>query len=356
MASNLINVNPQMQQLAESAVDAAKDKFGVSLDFSENSLQQLDTLLLQAHEGYKKTSSGGNPVNISIENTVRIWGSYFGEVIRHSLGGDWIIDQNNVFLELDSRKVDPLGQVRSLIVGEFVQNIQSYFREQKIKTQNKLAAELIDHETNIKISTQNTRSHRSCIILASICGFIVLCSFSLIGFWVLNRQGILSIPSQINFQSFFSTPTSTAIPLSRQYSQEVSPAIDQLGQWDADFYNAFGDINVFILGYNRFMSLPGAEFIEDPNKAGALREYNRIEGNGESILDVFALETPPLEVQSAHEEVVSCIKIRIQLLQIISFAMAHQQLIYTSTISDPNACLTYDTAFEKIVAYVKANK
>ena len=45
MASNPIKVNSQMQQLADKAVAAARDKFGVSLDFSENSLQQLDTLL-----------------------------------------------------------------------------------------------------------------------------------------------------------------------------------------------------------------------------------------------------------------------------------------------------------------------
>jgi hypothetical protein len=60
MASNPINVNPQMQQLAENVVVAARDKFEVNLDFTENSLQQLDTLLQQAHEGYKP--------NIPIEN------------------------------------------------------------------------------------------------------------------------------------------------------------------------------------------------------------------------------------------------------------------------------------------------
>lgn len=65
MASNLISVNPQMKQLADNAVVAAKEKFGVSLDFTENSLKQLDTLLEQAHVGYKKASSGKNPANIS---------------------------------------------------------------------------------------------------------------------------------------------------------------------------------------------------------------------------------------------------------------------------------------------------
>ena len=53
---NTASVNPQMQQLADNAVVAAKEKFEVSLDFTENSLQQLDVLLQHAHEGYQQAS------------------------------------------------------------------------------------------------------------------------------------------------------------------------------------------------------------------------------------------------------------------------------------------------------------
>jgi len=167
MALNLTKVNPQMQKLADQAVTAARDKFGISLDFSENSLQLLEILLQQAHEGYKegyKQSVGnGNSINISIENTVRVWGSYLGEVIRRSLGGDWIldqkevflkfapgrldslgqgrsriaiVDQKNVFLQLDSRRLDPLGQVRSRIVGGSLYNLQDFYLGIKAGLQN----------------------------------------------------------------------------------------------------------------------------------------------------------------------------------------------------------------------------
>jgi hypothetical protein len=76
MVTNPINVNIQMQRFADNAVTAAKDKFGASLDYSKNSLLQLELLLQQAQEGYKKTSSYGNSPNIPIENTVRVWGSW----------------------------------------------------------------------------------------------------------------------------------------------------------------------------------------------------------------------------------------------------------------------------------------
>ena len=68
MESNLINVNPKMQKLAGNAVTAANEKFGIHLDFTENSLQQLEMLLQKAHEQYKEkyklASSNGNFPNI----------------------------------------------------------------------------------------------------------------------------------------------------------------------------------------------------------------------------------------------------------------------------------------------------
>jgi hypothetical protein len=120
-----------MHQLANNAIITAQDKFNINLDFTENNLQQLENLLQQAHERYKKATNSEYFPNISIENTVRIWGSYLGEVVRHSLGGDWIVDQKNVFLQIGLRRLDPLGQVRSRIVEGPQFNIQSYFQQVK---------------------------------------------------------------------------------------------------------------------------------------------------------------------------------------------------------------------------------
>ena len=158
MAQNLTKVNPHMEELAERAVVAARDKFGVALDFTENSLQQLEILLQSAHEGYKegykKSIDNGSSLTVPIENTIQGWGSYFGEVIRRSLGGDWIVDQKdvfletasgrldslgqgrsrlvivdqkNVFLQIGSRRLDPLGQVRSRIIGGALYNLQDFY-------------------------------------------------------------------------------------------------------------------------------------------------------------------------------------------------------------------------------------
>ena len=165
MALNLTKVNPQMQKLAGHAVILARDKFGVTLDFSESSLEALESLLQQAYEsyqaGYKLSISRGNSINPSMENTVRTWGSYLGEVMQRSFGGDWVIDQKdvfiklpsgrldslgqgrtrivivdqkNVFLQIGSRRLDPLGQVRSRILGGSLFNLQDFYQGIKANT------------------------------------------------------------------------------------------------------------------------------------------------------------------------------------------------------------------------------
>ena len=163
MALKLTKVNPQMRKQADQAVAVAREKFGLRLDFSETSLGQLEILMQQAHagytEGYKRSIGNGTSLNIRLETTVRVWGSYFGEVIRGSFGGDWIVDQKevflklasgrldslgpgrsrivlvdqkNVFLQIGSRRFDPLGQVRSRIVGGSFYDLQDYYRGMKV--------------------------------------------------------------------------------------------------------------------------------------------------------------------------------------------------------------------------------
>src|SRR5271157_5099737 len=135
----VIKVGELMQKLAGQAVAIAKEKFGYNLDFSTNSLQQLDILLEQAHERYIQSSIGGNISNPYIGKTVRVWGSYLGEVIRRKMGGYWVIYQNNELLQSGIQKLDPIEQVRLRIVSgpqynipEFYQGLMSIFQNDQI--------------------------------------------------------------------------------------------------------------------------------------------------------------------------------------------------------------------------------
>ncbi len=45
------------------------------------------------------------------------------------MGGDWLLDKKQPFLQIGSRRVDPLGQVRSRITEGPLYNVQNYFQE-----------------------------------------------------------------------------------------------------------------------------------------------------------------------------------------------------------------------------------
>jgi hypothetical protein len=188
MASNLTNVNSQMQQLADNSIVATKEKFGVSLDFTENSLKQFEILLQQAHERYKQVSSIGISSNIPIESTVQAWGSYLGEVIRRSFKGDWIVDQKNVFLQIDSQRLNPLGQVRSRIVYGPQYNIITFY--QGIKSQyiqkESPTGKILDKKESQALSIEKGTKIRRTIYIAGLIGALIIVCLCFLSVWVLS--------------------------------------------------------------------------------------------------------------------------------------------------------------------------
>ena len=196
---NPIDVNPQMMQLANNAMVAAREKFGISLDFSDASLQQLDTLIQQAYEQNIQASSSENPANTAKENTVRIWGSYFGEVIRRGLGGDWIVDQKNVFLQIGSRILDPLGQVRSRLVYGSQSNLQGFYQGLAAGIQDNQNGQSVSFESEFKDDERPGIKNRltnkgSFMLVDFIFGAFILISLLIIGALLLQSRGILSVP------------------------------------------------------------------------------------------------------------------------------------------------------------------
>jgi hypothetical protein len=71
-----------MPGIADIAVDLCRAGFGVSLDFTPNSLESLDRLLtLLGH--YSKWPPD------RVDETVIAFGSYVGETVRRTLGATW---------------------------------------------------------------------------------------------------------------------------------------------------------------------------------------------------------------------------------------------------------------------------
>src|ERR1043166_9544237 len=78
---------------AEQAVLIARE-FNATLDYSENSLMELESIVAQLALDLPPNGAPGE----ALTEMCKMWGSYFGEVVRRRFGGDWTIDRKSTRL------------------------------------------------------------------------------------------------------------------------------------------------------------------------------------------------------------------------------------------------------------------
>ena len=90
---------------AQAAVEAAA-AMNVALDFSEASLERVEAVLARLHAEARdiRIAQAANRIVSNAANTTagpsaadmdemcKLWGSYFGEVVRRRWGGEWTIE------------------------------------------------------------------------------------------------------------------------------------------------------------------------------------------------------------------------------------------------------------------------
>jgi len=127
------SVNAMAGAYADQAVAIARE-LQASLDYSENSLMELETIVGQlAHD-----MPDGAPSD-ELTEMCKLWGSYFGEVVRRRFGGDWSIETYpgkqfaTLTLNVSGTKLFPSMKVhRRLTAGEG-DNLWSFYKMVKAK-------------------------------------------------------------------------------------------------------------------------------------------------------------------------------------------------------------------------------
>ena len=122
---------------AQKAVIVARE-FKITLDYSENSLLSLESILSQLALDLPP----GGPSGEDLTEMCKMWGSYFGEVVRRRFGGDWSIETYpgkqfaTLTLNVGGNKLFPSMKIhRRLTEGE-ADNVWSFYKMVK----NKLSA------------------------------------------------------------------------------------------------------------------------------------------------------------------------------------------------------------------------
>jgi hypothetical protein len=114
-ATEFPDLGTMMEGYAQAAAGLARDEFQRDLDFSSDSIEVLDEVLVLI----------GESPEVDLDFEVRLWGSYLGEVLRRRYAGTWEMTQypggavSVPAVEVRGSRLFPLLKVyRRLTTGE----------------------------------------------------------------------------------------------------------------------------------------------------------------------------------------------------------------------------------------------
>jgi hypothetical protein len=117
------DLGAMMEGYAQAAAELARSEFGQKLDFTSESIDSLDEILVRV----------GESPELDIDFEVRLWGSYLGEVLRRRYAGTWEMTQYPggiaavPAVELRGSRLFPLMKVyRRLTEGE-EEDLRTFF-------------------------------------------------------------------------------------------------------------------------------------------------------------------------------------------------------------------------------------
>lgn len=117
------DLSAMMDGYARAAADLGRDGFGQKLDFSADSIDGLDEILVVV----------GESPELDLDFEVRLWGSYLGEVLRRRYAGSWEMTQYPggvaavPAIEVRGSRLFPLMKVyRRLTMGD-EEDLQSFY-------------------------------------------------------------------------------------------------------------------------------------------------------------------------------------------------------------------------------------
>jgi hypothetical protein len=113
---------------SQAAVHAGKLKWQETLDFTPDSLDPLERILSKVHNKVKYGAADARPSDDEIEQMVKLWGTYTGEVIRRHYGGLWSVgDNGELMLSTGEATLFPIAKMRKRILDGPTENIRYYF-------------------------------------------------------------------------------------------------------------------------------------------------------------------------------------------------------------------------------------
>lgn len=127
--------NQIMEAYASNAVSFAENNFAIKLDFSVESVEQIEALANRLFYTRPKSFIGKlfrkQPSDNDVEMVSKMLGSYLGEVYRQHKGGEWQINQQYQAIGLFDGEIwiFPVAKVFKRLTNGKKDDLQLYFAE-----------------------------------------------------------------------------------------------------------------------------------------------------------------------------------------------------------------------------------
>ena len=117
---------------ALDAIDHAKAVASVELDFTAESIGQVEDILTKLHDalpkGFFSKLFKSGPSESDILTMSKMYGSYLGEVLRRVRGGEWKLIDGQVTLTNGDERIWPIAKVYKRITNGGEDNVAVYFK------------------------------------------------------------------------------------------------------------------------------------------------------------------------------------------------------------------------------------
>ena len=128
------SVEAMAEAYARKAVQQASE-YTAKLDYSENSLKQLEIILEQVASKVRSLVLTSDELG----EICKTWGSYFGEVVRRRFGGEWSIETYpgkqfaTLTLSINGNKLFPSMKIHRRLAQGGDESIWSFYNMVKVR-------------------------------------------------------------------------------------------------------------------------------------------------------------------------------------------------------------------------------
>jgi hypothetical protein len=241
MDATMSGINDEMRVTADYAISIAKERYGLELDYSEESLGVLDNILEKIYWGFsghtKDEGEGG-----LIYNSAIIWGSYLGEYMRLKWGGTWLMKGTERRVSITTIEFSPINFIFQRITTHPEYSVKNFIQE----TKNVIYASVIHPQKPQYVPEPASKpkepapvqpakkpfviDKRVIYITGGILGILIVVTACMAGYTVISQRGLPAIGflAKITSTQTFAPSSTVQASATLHVTSQNTPTMTQL--------------------------------------------------------------------------------------------------------------------------------